>query len=229
MGTRIRGVRVGTAGALGWEDHIKGQACLVCKRNSLLPEPPYALPPCCPEAEVISPSHTSSSAGPFKRTTPASHRSAGGAPVAPAGGGACAASTAPAGRRCRAPARSGVRAASRASAPSPARSDAPAAGGEAATEAQHGEFGRIIANKGAGKSTWIERFFRVACGCARKGRRRNERKAQRRSLSCSDHSSGNGGLPGLWVSRICIDDSGMALQTSRTGEIAHGRYHRGQT
>jgi hypothetical protein len=126
VGTRIRGVRVGTAGALGWEDHIKGQACLVCKRNSLLPEPPYALPPCCPEAEVISPSHTSSSAGPFKRTTPASHRSAGGAPVAPAGGGACAASTAPAGRRCRAPARSGVRAASRASAPSPARSDAPA-------------------------------------------------------------------------------------------------------
>ena len=28
-----------TAGAPDEEDHVKGQACLVCKRNGLLPEP----------------------------------------------------------------------------------------------------------------------------------------------------------------------------------------------
>ena len=36
-GTRIWGTGMGTAGTPKRENHVKGQACLVCKRNSLLP------------------------------------------------------------------------------------------------------------------------------------------------------------------------------------------------
>jgi transposase len=44
---RTCGTGVGTAGAPDWEDHVKGQACLVCKRNNLRLEPQsgfYPLP-----------------------------------------------------------------------------------------------------------------------------------------------------------------------------------------
>src|SRR5215510_7445341 len=37
VGTRLWGTGMGTAGAPKRENHVKGQACLVCKRNSLLP------------------------------------------------------------------------------------------------------------------------------------------------------------------------------------------------
>jgi len=69
VGTRTRGVGVGTARARDREDHVKGQACLGCKRNVLRLEGQHAPPELSSLTSIQAPTPTTPIGMPTRQAT----------------------------------------------------------------------------------------------------------------------------------------------------------------